>query len=728
MGAHRILQSIRWDPSGSFRCASSSNPRATLGVSTWFILFVALFWAIDQSAYSQSLARPGVKPATPVGHGATATPSNRSVASGHILVAPNNSSSEDDFQGALSGNGGHSIGKLSGLDVHVVNVPPGQEKATAARLTGNPHIRFAEADELVEPAMSVNDPEVASEWHLATISAPIAWDNSTGSAVTIAILDTGVDGTHPDLAPHIVAGWNFYDNNSNTSDVYGHGTAVAGSAAAALNNGVGVAGVAGNANIMPVRISDPTGYALWSTIAQGLTWAADHGARVANISYSVAGSSTVISAANYFRSKGGVVAVSAGNTGALDGTAPTSSMLVVSATDSNDLLASFSTFGSFVSIAAPGVSIYTTANGGGYRYASGTSFSSPIVAGAAALVLSRRPDFSPSQVEAALKSTATDLGTGGVDIYFGAGRLNAAAAVAQAMSSGSSDTVAPTVAIASPTGGTVSGIVTVSVSASDNIGVARVDLRVNGSTVATGASAPFQFAWNSTTVANGTATLTAIAYDAAGNSKTSSPVSVTVSNGTATDTIPPTVAISSPSGSAPNVSGTITVAINASDNVGVTRVDLRVNGATVGSGNAAPYQFAWNSATVPNGAAVLTAVAYDAAGNSAVSAPVTVNVSNGTVADTTPPTLAFTSPSDGATVSGSVTITTSASDSSGVAGITQRLYIDGALKTTVSGKASISYKWNTRSLSAGAHTIVVIASDAAGNSTTRQIQVTTAGK
>src|SRR5439155_6843873 len=185
-----------------------------------------------------------------------------------------------------------------------------------------------------------------SEWHLTTINAPTAWDTATGSGITIAILDTGVDGTHPDLAAHMVSGWNFYDNNSDTSDVYGHGTLVAGTAAAVVNNGVGVAGVAGNASIMPVRISDPTGYAYWSTVASGLTWAADHGARVANISYSVAGSSTVISAANYFRSKGGVVAVSAGNTGALDSTSPTSSMLVVSATDSSNGVASFSTYGS----------------------------------------------------------------------------------------------------------------------------------------------------------------------------------------------------------------------------------------------------------------------------------------------------------------------------------------------------------------------------------------------
>ena len=133
---------------------------------------------------------------------------------------------------------------------------------------------------------------------LRKINAPTAWDTSTGAGITIAILDTGVDGTHPDLAAQMVPGWNSFDNNGNTSDVLGHGTAVAGVAAAASSNGVGIAGVAGGARIMPIRISDSAGYAYWSTAAQGLTWAADHGAQVANISFEgMAASSTMQAAA-----------------------------------------------------------------------------------------------------------------------------------------------------------------------------------------------------------------------------------------------------------------------------------------------------------------------------------------------------------------------------------------------------------------------------------------------
>lgn len=657
---------------------------------------------------------------------ASAAPAaNPTFAAGYVLVAKHPASIETDFATALSAQKGKSLGRLKGLDIHVVGVPAGTEEVAVGNLMRNPHIKFAEVDALVEPGATVSDPGFPSEWHLPKISAPAAWDYSVGSGVTIAILDTGVDGTHPDLAPRLVGGWNFYDNNSNTSDVYGHGTAVAGAAAAAMDNGIGVAGVAGNANIMPVRISDPSGYAYLSTIANGLTWAADHGARVANISYSVASSSTVISAANYFRSKGGVVASSAGNTGAAASTLPTSSMLVVAATDSNDLRASFSTYGSFVSIAAPGVSIYTTANGGGYRTASGTSFSSPIVAGAAALILSRRPDYSPAQVDAVLKSTATDLGAAGADTYYGAGRLNAAAALQQAMSSGTGDSTPPTIAIASPTGGSVSGTVTISVNASDNVGVTRVEFRANGTTVATDTASPFQFAWNSASVADGTVALTAVAFDAAGNSAVSSPASVTVANGSSNaDSTPPSVSIASPSGSTPTVSGTVSVSVNATDNVGVTRVELRANGSIVASGNTSPFQFSWNSTTVPDGKATLTAAAYDAAGNSAVSSAVTVQVAN----DTTPPVLTITSPANGAMLSGTVSISTSASDNKGTAGIVQRLYIDGALKATVTGKPTLTSRWNTRSAVAGTHTIAVTATDAAGNATTRQIQVTTTGK
>ena len=326
------------------------------------------------------------------------------------------------------------------------------------------------------------------------------------------------------------------------------------------------------------------------------------------------------------------------------------------------------------------------------------------------------------------KSTATDLGAVGTDMYFGAGRLNVAAAVQAAAGSAKGDSTPPTVAIASPTGGTVSSTVSIAVNAADNVGVTRVELRVNGTTVASDAASPYVFTWNSASVGNGSAVLTAAAFDAAGNSTISAPVSINVSNVTiVADTTPPSVSIAAPNSGGSVVSGTTVVSINATDNVGVTRVDLRVNGTTVATGNATPFQLAWNTTTVADGSATLTAVAYDAAGNSSVSTPIAVTVANNATSDTTPPVLAITSPKNGGGVSGQVTITTSATDDHGTAGITQRLYIDGVAKGSFTGGA-ISYKWNTSPLASGSHTIVVTATDAAGNLTTQQVQVTKTGK
>jgi len=541
-------------------------------------------------------------------------------APGYILVGPKAGTPDAVVDQTLADHGGRSLGKLDKLNIHVVEVPVDHEADTVARLAKNPHVRFAEVDRLVPPTATANDPMFGSEWHLVKIGAPAAWDTSTGSGVTIAILDSGVDGTHPDLSTKIVPGWNFYDSNSNTSDVYGHGTIVAGAAAAATNNSTGVASVAGAAKIMPMRVTDTSGMAYASSLAQALTWAADHGARVASISFQgVAASATVQNAASYFRSKGGVVIVAAGNTGAQDSTAPSDLMTVVSATDSNDVRASWSTYGSFVDIAAPGVNVYSTVRGGGYGAYSGTSMATPIVAGTAALILARRPDFAPAQVTSTLYSSATDIGAVGTDIYYGNGRVNAAAALALAAGA-ATDTTKPSAAITSPTGGTVSGLVNVAASATDNVGVTRVDLRVNGQTVASDTLAPFQFSWDSTKVPNGTATLTAVAYDAAGNTGTSAGVSVNVSNGAPppADTTPPTIHITAP-GSGAKVTGVVAISTSAADNSGATGITqlLYVDGKLVASGNGSSMSYKWNTRKAKAGPHTISATARDAAGNAA---------------------------------------------------------------------------------------------------------------
>jgi len=492
-------------------------------------------------------------------------------APGRLLVGARAGLSDAELARILTTHGAKArrIGKS---DLHIVDLPgKGSEQSVAALLAKHPQLKFAEQDRRVTPAFAANDPYLGSQWHLSKVGASSAWDMGQGAGVTIAILDSGVDGTHPDLSSRMVTGWNFYDNNSNTTDVTGHGTAVAGAAAASLNNGTGVAGLSGQAKIMPVRISDTNGYAYWSTVATALTWAADNGARVANISFGgVSGSSTVQSSAQYMKSKGGLVVAAAGNNGIDEGIAPTTTMITVSATDSTDTKTSWSSFGSFVTIAAPGQDIWTTTKGGGYQAWWGTSLASPVVAGVVGQMMSSNLALTSSQIESLLYSSATDLGAAGRDSYYGYGRVHAAAAVQAAKAAPPPDTTAPAVSIGAPLGSsTVSGLVPVDVSATDNVGVARVELRVNGATVATDTGAPFAFSWDSTKVANGNYTLTAYAVDGAGNAASSANVVVNVSNTVAkiVDTTAPTVVIANPSNGTA-VSGTVSVSLSASDNSG----------------------------------------------------------------------------------------------------------------------------------------------------------------
>jgi subtilisin family serine protease len=323
------------------------------------------------------------------------------------------------------------------------------------------------------------------------------------------------------------------NNNSNTADVYGHGTKCAGAAAAAGNNALGVSGVAMKTKIMPIRVTDTQGYGYSSAMASGIAWAADRGVRVASLSFrNVAGSSTIITAAQYMRNKGGVVVAAGGNTGGLLSLTPSSAITAVAATDSTDNRTSFSSYGTYIDVAAPGSGIWTTTNGGGYSPVSGTSFSTPITAGVYALMIAVNPKLSSSTLDSILFTTAVDRGAAGWDQYYGHGRVNAAAAVQKAKSTTVTDSIAPAVSISKPTGGTVSGLVPISVSATDNVGVTQVTLYVNGKIYASDITAPYAFSWSSSAYAGSSVQLQAKAVDAAGNVGASSIVKVSVASGT----------------------------------------------------------------------------------------------------------------------------------------------------------------------------------------------------
>ncbi len=350
-------------------------------------------------------------------------------------------------------------------------------------------IEYAEVDMLIAPTFTPNDQYYSSAWHLPKIGAPTAWGSTTGEGVTIAVLDTGVDYNHPDLAISAIPPWNFYDNNADITDIHGHGTLVAGAAGAIGGNTIGVVGSAPMAKILGVRIAQPDAWASHSTMAQGIVYAADKGARVANLSYANSCSSaTIINAANYLRSKGGVLVVAAGNTGADNGLVATDATTCVSATDGNDNRTSWSSYGVSIDLSAPGAGIYTTSRGGGYTPASGTSLSAPVVAGIYALMFSANPALTPTQADSILYSTADDIGTAGWDMYYGHGRVNAAKAVAAAKAAvGTRDITAPSapanLKTTSVTANSVS--LTWSPATDDNSGIAGYSIYRNGTKLAT---------------------------------------------------------------------------------------------------------------------------------------------------------------------------------------------------------------------------------------------------
>ena len=383
---------------------------------------------------------------------------------------------------------------------------------------------------LVAPDLIPNDPSYSKQWHITKMSVPTAWDTVNGEGVIVAIGDTGVDCAHPDLVGNCLPGRNVVDDTNDSSDVKGHGTGVAGTAAEMGNNALGAAGVAYAAQILPIRITnDPEGYAYFSHMAKAVTYAADNGAKVANLSYQNAcGSSAVISAANYLRSKGGVVTASAGNAGTDAGMVVSSSITCVSATASGDTRTSWSNYGAYVDVTAPGDYIYTTTRGGGYGNWRGTSFSAPNTAGIYALIFSANPALTPTQADNILFSSVDDLGDPGWDQYYGHGRVNAAKAVAAALATvGTRDTVAPSVPGNLRTTDVKATSVTLAWNAStdDNSGVAGYTIYRDGTKLTTIAGTSYT---NTNLSANTTYTYTVRAEDAEGNSSADSlPLSVT---------------------------------------------------------------------------------------------------------------------------------------------------------------------------------------------------------
>jgi len=345
-------------------------------------------------------------------------------------------------------NGGAVQETIAGIGVQVVRVPAGQEKERAARYQRNPNVLFAEVNGLYHAFFTPDDTNFGQQWQYnnandADIDAVEAWNVTLGDpGVAIAILDTGIDQSHPDLVGKVTKNVNFSTSRT-VDDKYGHGTHVAGSAAAVTSNGIGVAGTCPKCTLYNVKVLNDSGSGSWSGIAKGIRWAADNGAKVISMSLGGSiGSSTLKSAVDYAWGKKVVVVAAAGNDGWSLPSYPAyyANAIAVAATDSSDLKASWSNYGkSWVDVAAPGVSILSTApdhtntiwgsTGAQYGTISGTSMATPHVAGLAGLVWSSGLCTTNTCVRAQIEKGAdqkTGTGTGtGRGTYWAWGRINA---------------------------------------------------------------------------------------------------------------------------------------------------------------------------------------------------------------------------------------------------------------------------------------------------------------
>ena len=349
-----------------------------------------------------------------------------------------------------------------------VQVPEGEEMAAADRFRVLPGVLWAEPEYTVRIAAIPDDPSYGAQWNMGMVRAPLAWDMVQGSIDTIvAILDTGVDLNHPDFQGNLwqnfgeIAdngidddgngfvddrwGWDVRNGDPLPQDDNGHGSHVAGIAGAVGNNGVGVAGIMWRCRIMAVKVLDGSGDGTYADVAYGARYAVRNGARIVNMSLAGSSYSQFLqdTITEMHAQYGALFVGAAGNCGSggwgCSGVNPImypaamEHVVSVAATDSADHRSYISEHNEFVDLAAPGVYIYSTHLGGGYARRTGTSMSTPLVAGLAGLVKTMRPYWDSDQIEAHLKVTADKIGTDpyvdGRNDYFGYGRVNAAAAV-----------------------------------------------------------------------------------------------------------------------------------------------------------------------------------------------------------------------------------------------------------------------------------------------------------
>jgi subtilisin len=248
------------------------------------------------------------------------------------------------------------------------------------------------------------------QWGVKRVDAPAAWAKSKGAGVKVVVIDTGLDMTHPDLAGNIKGGWNAIAKSDNFNDDHGHGTHCGGNIAA-LDNAIGIEGVAPKADLYGVKVLDENGSGTFDDVIAGMQWAVDHHMEVASMSLGADQGNQALADMVAAMKKGGVTLVAAaGNSGGAVGfPGGYPEAIAVAASDSNDQLADFSSRGPEVAVIAPGVDVYSLSKNGGYETMSGTSMATPHVAGLAVLYLSKHKSATPDQVRAALSAASTKL-------------------------------------------------------------------------------------------------------------------------------------------------------------------------------------------------------------------------------------------------------------------------------------------------------------------------------
>jgi len=539
-----------------------------------------------------------------------------------LLVQPYPGADDAGLNALIESANARVIGELEEIGLTVLQVDAGDIDAAASQLARGGLIEGIHKNYRIETQKRPDDADLGLQTYLDRIGAPQAWDRTVGAASTlIAAVDTGVQTDHPDLVDRLVDGWNVYDNNDNFFDVFGHGTQVTGVLAATTDNAIGVAGVTWSNPVMVVRAANAAGQATSRHVAAGILWAAGHGAKVINVSFAPLWSNTVVrSAVKQAFNRGALVVISAGNGGGTTASRGYAEALFVGATDATNALAFFSDRGPFVDVVAPGTAIRSTALGGGYAPADGTSFAAPIVAGVAALAWSMNPDLRPVTIASVIMDTAEYLGVAGRDSIYGHGAVDArAAVVAAANIAFVPDHTPPTVDITRPASGAVlTRRFVASVSAEDSWGVADVSLLVDDVPQGTDTRSPYRFVMDPGRFNAGRHKLSFVATDLAGNASAAKTVFVDFSRARSTGG---RVTFESPASGA-RVSGDVLISATVTANAGLATIEWRVDGETMLaaalSGDSSGVTYLWRTGEVSPGQHRITISITDTKGAQAI--------------------------------------------------------------------------------------------------------------